>query len=547
MTEKIQQQITIISKAGTITYTNPFELKQEKEEKGTNFEYSNKGEKIAILDELEIKIKNIITGKTEQELKQFSKPYKMEFSPLDNYLITYEKMTPDHQQNKKGNIAVWDLKKGKEVQRFTQINFNDKSKHFIFTEDEQLCARMDHNQIIFFTTENIHLNPIKTMGVKGIASFEFVSGKKLGQYFLLFFIKQKGMSSMFRICEYPRSQALYQQQLGSVDELDVKWSYDKEYLLVGSNSSVDQTDKNYFGSTKLFFLKSNGSFFAHVPLLEGPVYDYAFHPTRHEFIVISGFMPGKPFLYDEKCDQVYDFGNIHCNGVSFSPNGKYAVFTGFGNLSGEIHFWDIENFRLIRKNKAECSVLTKWSDCSNFLLTAVLFPQMKVDNEFRVFSHNGLAIKTIPADTIRKVDWKPLPKDQLDQVFTLSKENFDFLSLNQNSIQNENTPKNQNSQEKIIPKKVGKYVPPMLANKEVAKPKVELSTPHFIRPLSSFRPDQKNKDEKKTNQNQNEKINKNQNQSQNRNQQKKKKKKKKKPFRKNQPKQNMQRKPFSKK
>jgi len=63
---------------------------------------------------------------------------------------------------------------------------------------------------------------------------------------------------------------------------------------------------------------------------------------------------------------------------------------GFGNITkGEMDFWDLKNLKEIGNSKAPCSTRLEWSACGRYLLTAVLYERLKVDNEFKITRANG--------------------------------------------------------------------------------------------------------------------------------------------------------------
>ena len=66
-------------------------------------------------------------------------------------------------------------------------------------------------------------------------------------------------------------------------------------MLAWCQTDVDTTGRNYYGEHSLYLV--NTSYVKAVKTNEGPIYDVAWSPTGTEFIVISGYMPGKSVLY----------------------------------------------------------------------------------------------------------------------------------------------------------------------------------------------------------------------------------------------------------
>jgi hypothetical protein len=90
------------------------------------------------------------------------------------------------------------------------------------------------------------------------------------------------------------------------------------------------------------------------------------------FVVAAGKMPCNVTLYNTKAENVHEFGAAHRNVISWSPHGRFLVVAGFGNLAGEMDFYDTLRLRKIGTNTAHCSVTYGWSPCSRYARTHTL-------------------------------------------------------------------------------------------------------------------------------------------------------------------------------
>lgn len=82
------------------------------------------------------------------------------------------------------------------------------------------------------------------------------------------------------------------------------------------------------------------------------------------FVVAAGNMPCHVTLFNCKAESIYEFGAAHRNTISWSPHGRFLLLAGFGNLAGEMDFFDTLRLRKIGSNTAHCSVSHGWSPCS---------------------------------------------------------------------------------------------------------------------------------------------------------------------------------------
>ena len=98
-----------------------------------------------------------------------------------------------------------------------------------------------------------------------------------------------------------------------------------------------------------------------VPLdKEGPVHEAAWSPSNEEFVVVYGFMPAKATIFSaSKCEPKYQLGAGPHNTVRWNPFGRFICLAGFGNLPGDMKFFDRKadgKYKLVGETRAACSV-----------------------------------------------------------------------------------------------------------------------------------------------------------------------------------------------
>jgi translation initiation factor 2A len=74
------------------------------------------------------------------------------------------------------------------------------------------------------------------------------------------------------------------------------------------------------------------------------------------FIVLAGRQPAVATLYDKNCTALFEFGKRFRNTIRICPFSQLAMIGGFGNLPGEMDFWDLKNLKQIGKAKSHCAV-----------------------------------------------------------------------------------------------------------------------------------------------------------------------------------------------
>ena len=84
---------------------------------------------------------------------------------------------------------------------------------------------------------------------------------------------------------------------------------------------------------------------------------------------------------------------------------------GFGNLTGEIDFWDLNQLTQIGKAKSNCAVGIEWAADGTHLLTSVLYERVKVDNMINIFTGGGARLlgKGEMFEQLQSAQWQPVP------------------------------------------------------------------------------------------------------------------------------------------
>jgi len=90
---------------------------------------------------------------------------------------------------------------------------------------------------------------------------------------------------------------------------------------------------------------------------------------------------------------------------------------GFGNLAGEIDFWDINSMKQVGKTTSHCAVGIEWAPDGKTLMTSVLHARVKVDNMVTLFEADGRKLLPSPflCTELHWAQWQPRDKDMYSQ------------------------------------------------------------------------------------------------------------------------------------
>jgi translation initiation factor 2A len=199
---------------------------------------------------------------------------------------------------------------------------------------------------------------------------------------------------------------------------EIAWNSTGTVALVTASSDTDATNQSYYGESKLHFLPADparAGDAAAVPLpKEGPVHDVQWSPQGDFFVVVAGFMPAKAILVDTRNRPVYDVVAGPYNTARWSPSGRFLAVCGFGNLPGDVLFFNrlgapgsgkitLKRMGSTRAEAVSCA----WSPCGRLFLTATLSPRLRVDNNARVLSYTGEVVSHRPFECLLEARWVP--------------------------------------------------------------------------------------------------------------------------------------------
>jgi len=341
----------------------------------------------------------------------------LSFSPKGTFLLTWERLaaggapqegssttTTSSSESKgngnaavvvKGNLLVWRAEDGALLAGFTQKAFRKPDWPTLqWTPDESLCFRGITTEVQVYPGQDLGAGAIKKFAVPGggMGSIRLSPNAAAPHRVACFFPEVKGKPASVRIYQYPEfGVALASKSFFKAQEAHLRWSPNGQAVLIHTHTDVDTSGVSYYGSTGLYLLHADGSYEVTVPLpKEGPISDAQWAPAGPaQFVVLAGRMPAAATLYNIKAEPIFEFGQAHRNTVSFSPHGRFVVLAGFGNLAGEMDFWDRNKQKLMGRNTSHCSVGYGWSPCGRYFMTASLAPRMNVDNVVKLFKYNG--------------------------------------------------------------------------------------------------------------------------------------------------------------
>ena len=242
----------------------------------------------------------------------------------------------------------------------------------------------------------------------GLASMSVSPSPTLPMKVATFTPETKGRPASVRVHQFPAVAGGAAKTFYNAQEVTLDWSPNGQAVLVKTHTDVDKTGSSYYGSTGLYLLHADGSYETGVALpKEGPISDAKWSPNSRGFVVVSGTMPAVATLFDMRAAPVFSFGSAHRSVASWSPHGRFLCLAGFGNLAGDMDFWDVNKQKRMGSANSHCAVSYGWSPCGRFFMTATCAPRMNVDNCVKLFRYTGAKLLELPHEQLFDARWRP--------------------------------------------------------------------------------------------------------------------------------------------
>lgn len=387
--------------------------------------------------------------------------YELGFSPLGNYLCTWEKPSKDENGDAAKNLKIWRVVNGKDgadsagggggengtgngaeprqpIGQFVQKSAQNWMPQY--TADERYCARLVTNEIQFYESHDLKTVRNK-LHVEGVADFAvgpgkehtvavFVPEKKVGDCRLgtldirsTLTRSKQGQPSAVRVYKVPHfASPVSQKSFFKGDKVQLKWNAQGSHLIVLAQTEVDRSGKSYYGETTLYLMSANGSVDERVTLdKEGPIHDVCWSPNSKEFGVVYGFTPPKATIFNNRGIATHSFAPAPRNTIRFSPSARFVLVAGFGNMTGQIDVYDLEkDYKKVCTIESGNPSVCEWSPDSTYIMTATTSPRLRVDNGVKLWHVGGGIMYNADMVELYNVMWRPIPKERIPGIDPLS-------------------------------------------------------------------------------------------------------------------------------
>ncbi|KAH0453799.1 hypothetical protein IEQ34_018123 [Dendrobium chrysotoxum] len=398
---------------------------------------------------------------TSTKIKSFDIPAvsASTLSPCGTFIQTFQKSTTPQEKN----VVLWLIENGAAVYQHFQKNMTKTTWPAIqFSSDESIACRMVTNEIQFLDGKDFTKGIIYRLRVPGVMAIEL--SKTPGSHIAAFVAESKGVPASVQIfsCKQDaQAQPIARRSFFRCSSIQLHWNHGSTGLLAVAQSDVDKTNQSYYGESKLNYLTTDGSHEGLVPLSmfsflfcchRFPSFFFMYEVRiidlwsicqgrRVPFMMFNGhprvwnlplsmdlFLPEQQYLTTNAvhCLSWVQALTIQSDGirkgnVSLSGKLSFICLAGFGNLPGDMAFWDYSEKRLIGTTKAECSVSSEWSPDGLYFMTATTAPRLQIDNGIKIFHYNGSLYFKKMFNKLYQADWKPEAPEKFGDIMDLVK------------------------------------------------------------------------------------------------------------------------------
>mmetsp|Transcript_10673 Transcript_10673/g.12873 ORF Transcript_10673/g.12873 Transcript_10673/m.12873 type:complete len:591 (+) Transcript_10673:20-1792(+) len=377
--------------------------------------YSENGEILGILSDSSVKLYSNSERKLKLEVNEPSVRV-IALSPLGSFVLTWKK----HEKgSENGNMIVWRIADGEKVFQVFERNYAEDTWPAVkWTSNEEIAGHMVKNAVHLYKGQAMEEGIIRKIQFDRVSSFSLAStpGPECNDFpfrIAVFRGEQKGKPAQASLFNHPGGEtAVRTKSFFRAESASFLWAPQGNAVLVKTETSVDVTGASYYGESSVYLMRADVDYDCKIVMKkEGNFQDVAWSPKGKEFVAIAGSMPALAVLFNLKGDPVFQFGEVHRNTIRWSPQGRFLCLGGFGNLSGDMDFWDINKKKIMGSNKANCAVDFSWSPDGRHFMTATLSPRMKVDNGITMYTYYGDKVFEKSYSELYSAKWRPRTAD----------------------------------------------------------------------------------------------------------------------------------------
>ncbi|WIA28435.1 hypothetical protein OEZ86_010979 [Tetradesmus obliquus] len=341
----------------------------------------------------------------------------LDWSKTGAFLTTAQRPSKQEDGQPAKNIKAWDTATGSVVLELGAKSVNKEAWPLLQWGAGDEAAFHGVTNTVHQYSRASGFKTAKKIPIKGASSFQPCPAPSK-QLLAAFIAEAKGQPAVATVvdCSGEQPVTISRKSFYRATGASMMWNASGTAVLFMATCETDATNQSYYGESKLHYLPAEMSRADEACAVampkEGPVHDVQWSPAGDYFVVVAGFMPAKVMLLDNRCKPVYDLGSGPYSTARWNPFGRFLAIAGFGNLPGDIVFYNKLSKGVCKQmgaTRSASSVSAAWSPCGRYFMTATTAPRLRVDNNVRVFNYVGDKVCERPFETLLEAAWLPPP------------------------------------------------------------------------------------------------------------------------------------------
>lgn len=350
--------------------------------------------------------------------------YSLKFSNTGKFLQTFQQFSINKEENENlKNCIVYDILTQKKLYSYANksldnwsLIFNKNDTYVLNIANDRKtmkCIKLNEylSNFSFDVSQNIYT--IFKFD-NSVQEFELSPNVSQPPVLATFIPVKSGKPALLQIwvapsvpSKSPITQPATSKTFFAVDSCSFYWN-SKGTTVLGK-TSTNFNSNSYNGENKLYLLShiSNKAILLTLSKDNGPIHDINWSADGSIFAVNSGYMPSKTIFYNAMGDPLKEMAPDRKNTIMFSPNGKYVLLAGWGNLAGGVDIIDMSNNYLkVVSFQASNINFAQWSPEGEFLIMAITSPRLRVDNIVKILHYSGKLVYVKQFDELLQCGWR---------------------------------------------------------------------------------------------------------------------------------------------
>jgi len=343
----------------------------------------------------------------------------IDFSPCENYLVTFSPPTPKNRNTEMSNaIVVWESRTGVKKRQFHAEEGN-VWPIFKWSHNDKFFARMNAKEgtLSIYETPSFGLLDKKSIKVSGMRDFSWSPSENILSYWVA---EEKDVPARVVLLELPSRNEVRVKNLFNVANCKMHWQKSGDYLCVKvdrySKVRREKDEVKYTGlycNFEVFHMRGKQIPVDSVEIKEA-VHAFAWEPVGHKFAIIHGEMQAlNVSFYGVKTGQtptlLKKYERKTANHLFWSPTGQFIVLAGMRSMAGALEFIDTSDFTTMNNGEHFMCTDIEWDPTGRYVMSAVSWWGHKVDNAYWMWSFQGKILKRYQCDRFCQLLWRPRP------------------------------------------------------------------------------------------------------------------------------------------